>query len=175
MKNKFSTSWKSSSQVRKQRKYAANAPAHIKRRMLSSNLNKTLREKYGKRSFPIRKDDEVKIMNGKFKGKKGKVSIVEAKKMRIAIEGIQRKKKDGTKINIFFNPSNVQIQTLNLEDRKRLKALNRKESKAPAKDEQKAEVKEDKKVNVKPKAPAGVPSASQDVPSEEGKEGKETK
>jgi len=42
MKQKFSTTWKASKQPRKQRKYSANAPLHIKRKMLSANLSKTL-------------------------------------------------------------------------------------------------------------------------------------
>ncbi len=62
MKRKFSKSWKSSKQPRKQRKYAANAPLHLKRKLLSVNLSKDLRKKYGKRNMMIRKEDVVKIM-----------------------------------------------------------------------------------------------------------------
>ena len=63
---------------------------------MCSNLSKELRKKYGKRSFPVRKGDEVKIMRGKSKGKTGKISVVESAKYRVAIENVQRKKKDGT-------------------------------------------------------------------------------
>ena len=91
MKRAFSKSWKASRQTRKQRKYLANAPLHLKRKMISSHLNKELRKKYGKRSIPIRKGDEVKVMRGKFKGKTGKISIVNIKKQKVAIEGIQRR------------------------------------------------------------------------------------
>jgi len=135
MKKKFSTQWVGSSQPRKQRKYLANAPLNIKRKMISSNLNKELRKKYDRRSFVLRKGDEVKIMSGEFKDKKGKVSIVDTKKMRVNIDGIQRTKKDGTKINVNFNASNLQIQTLNLEDKKRIKSIEK---------SNKAETKEDK-------------------------------
>jgi large subunit ribosomal protein L24 len=126
MKKKFSPAWKSSSQVRKKRKYLANAPKHLKRKIMGANLEKELRKKHGKRSFPIRKGDEVKVMRGKFAKKTGKVSDIYVKKMRVAIEGIQRKKNDGTKINVYFSPSSLQIQKLNLEDKKRVKALERK-------------------------------------------------
>jgi ribosomal protein uL24 len=125
MKKKFSTAWKASSQTRKQRKYLANAPIHTQRKIMASHLSKELRTKYKKRSFPIRKDDEVKIMRGKFKGKTGKIADIDRARKRVAIEGIQRKKKDGTKINIFFNASVLQIQKLNLEDKKRVGALER--------------------------------------------------
>ena len=74
MKKEFSTKWIESTQPRKQRKYLANAPLSIKRKMISSNLNKELRKKYSRRNFVLIKGDEVKIMNGEFKGKRGKVS-----------------------------------------------------------------------------------------------------
>ncbi len=125
MKRKFSTSWKSSKQVRKQRKYRANAPKHIKRKMMAANLSKELRKKHGRRSFAVRKGDEVKVMRGKFKGKIGKISAINSVKGKIAVEGLQRKKNDGTKINILFDCSNVQIQKLDLNDRKRVKAISR--------------------------------------------------
>ncbi len=126
MRQKFSLSWKGSRQKRKQVKFRANAPLHIATIMLSANLSKSLRKTYGKRNIPLRKEDEVKIMVGEFKGKTGKIGIVNRKKKRVSIEGIQRKKKDGTKINVYFDPSNLQIQNLNLNDKKRIKALNRK-------------------------------------------------
>ncbi len=125
MKQKFSTKWKASKQPRKQRKYIANAPLHILHKFLSANLSKDLRKKYNKRNFPLRKNDKVKIMRGEFKNKTGKVSLVDIKKTRVAIEGIQRTKKDGSKVNIRFKPSNLQIQELNLEDKKRLKSIQR--------------------------------------------------
>jgi len=136
MKQKFSTSWKSSKQPRKQRKYRANAPIHILRKFLSANLSTELRKKHSKRNFPIKKGDTIKIMRGTFKGKTGKISIVNIKRQRTAVENIQRQKKDGTKVNVWFNPSNLQITELNLEDKKRLDSLNKsnkKEENAPEK------------------------------------------
>ncbi|MEM4152933.1 MAG: 50S ribosomal protein L24 [Candidatus Pacearchaeota archaeon] len=126
MKTKFSTSWKGSKSKRKQRKYRANAPLHIKRKMLSSHLSKELREKYKRRSFPIRKGDTVKVMRGEFKNKVGKIIKVELKKNRVFIEGLQKTRKDGTKINVPFDPSNLLIISLNLEDKKRIKSIERK-------------------------------------------------
>jgi len=70
MKQKFSTTWKASKQPRKQRKYSANAPLHIKRKMLSANLSKPLREKHKIRNIEVRKGDKVIIMRGKFKKNK---------------------------------------------------------------------------------------------------------
>lgn len=125
MKQAFSTHWQSSKQPRKQRKFIANAPLHIKHKFLSANLSKELRKKYGKRSLPVRKGDEVLVLRGSFKKKKAKVSTIEPKSTRIALENIQRTKKDGTKVNVWFSPSSLQIQTLNLDDKKRIAALQR--------------------------------------------------
>ena len=126
MKSEFSTSWISSSQPRKQRKYVYNAPLHVKHKFLSANLSKSLREKYGKRSIPVRKGDEVLVMRGSHRKQKGKVSIIDLKNTRVALENIQRAKRDGTKINVYLSPSILQIQTLNLDDKERVNALNRK-------------------------------------------------
>ena len=147
MKNKFSKNWIGSKKPRKQRKYRVNAPLHIKHKMISANLKKELRKKYGKRNFPLRKGDSVKIMLGEFKKKIGKISSVDLKKLRVSIEGIQRTKKDGTKVNVWFDPSNLQIQELDLNDKKRIRALERKAGKK--------EVKETKK------QPEGVKNASE--------------
>jgi large subunit ribosomal protein L24 len=123
MKKHFSKHWKSSRKPRKQVKYLANAPLHLKRKFMSANLSKELRKKYGKRSLPVRKGDVVKIMKGKFKKKTGKISVVYAKKIKIEIEGMQIKKQDGSKANVKFNPQFLQITELNLEDRKRNKTF----------------------------------------------------
>jgi len=119
MKQKFSIHWKSSKQPRKQRKYAANAPLHLRKKFVSANLSKDLRKKQGKRNIPLRKGDIIKIMRGKFKGKQGKITEIKVKTQKIFIEGIQIKKKDGSKTNVPIKPSNLQIIELNLDDRKR--------------------------------------------------------
>ena len=120
MKRKFSTAWQGSSQPRKQRKYAANAPLHLKRKLLSVNLAKDLRKKYGKKNIPVRKGDTVLIMRGKFKAKKGKVNEIKTKLEKVYVEGVQIKKRDGSTVNVPLKSSNLQIIELYLEDRKRL-------------------------------------------------------
>lgn len=125
MKKKFSTSWIASKQTRKQRKYRANAPLHTKHKFLNAPLSKSLKEKHGKRNIPLRKGDEVLVMRGSFKKKKAKITNVDLKRTRVELENIQRTKKDGSKVSVFFSPSKLQIQTLNLDDRKRISSLNR--------------------------------------------------
>ncbi|MEK6928046.1 MAG: 50S ribosomal protein L24 [Nanoarchaeota archaeon] len=126
MKSKFSASWNHSVQVRKQRKFRYNAPLHIRHKFLSAHLSKALRQKFNKRSLPLRKGDEVLVMRGAFKKKQAKVLSTDRLFNKIILEGIQRSKKDGTKVNVPLDPRVLQIITLNLEDKQRLAVLNRK-------------------------------------------------
>ena len=119
MKRGWSSNWISSRQPRKQRKYRYNAPLHIKSTFLNVHLSPSLREKYKIKSIRIRKGDIVKIMRGSFKGKEEKVSKVLTKKEKVYIEGIEKTKKDGTKVKVPVHPSNLMIIDLNLEDKKR--------------------------------------------------------
>ncbi len=129
MKQKFSTKWKESKQPRKKRKYTANAPLHLKRKMMSAILSKELRERYG-RNAEIRKGDSVVVMRGEFKKKTGKVASINMKKMKVSIEGIQRSKKDGSKVAVWFHPSKLMITALNLEDERRFKRIKKSEDKS---------------------------------------------
>ena len=152
MKQEFSKSWISSKQTRKQRKYRANAPLHVKQNLLGSHLSKDLRKKYGKRNVPLRKDDDVRIKKGEFKGKSGKIETINKTKLKVSIVNITRTKKDGSKVVVWFDPSNLQIKELNLEDSKRKQALGRssliigsKDRKEERNEELKTEIKDKEK------------------------------
>lgn len=129
MKSKFSKTWKSSVKPRKQRKYLANAPLHIKGRQLCVNLSKELRAKHKTRNVRVKKGDTVRILRGDFKGSEGKVNDVEIKKTRVYIDGVERSKKDGSKVRVPFKPSNLQIVSLDLSDAKRKEKLTNSEDK----------------------------------------------
>ncbi|MDD5133384.1 MAG: 50S ribosomal protein L24 [Candidatus Nanoarchaeia archaeon] len=119
MKQEFSTSWKSSKQPRKQRKYRYNAPLHIKGKFLNVHLSKDLKKKYNKRSIRIRKGDTVKVMKGQFKKISGKIVNVNLRKCKVTIENVQHIRRDGTKSYYPIYPSNLMITSLNLDDKKR--------------------------------------------------------
>lgn len=110
MKSKFSKNWNSSKQPRKQKKYRANAPLHVRTDFLNANLSKDLREKYKKKTMRIKNGDSVRIMRGKFRGKTGKVNGIYNAQSKITIEGIQTNKRDGSKASVKIQPSNVQIK-----------------------------------------------------------------
>lgn len=115
-----------SSKSRKQRKFLYTAPLHLRRKILASHLSKELREKFKRRALPLRKGDEIQIMRGKFKGRRGKVARVNYKKYRVYIEGVTRKRTVGTEAQVGLHPSKVKIINLNLDDKKRQKILERK-------------------------------------------------
>lgn len=123
----FSRSWKSSVKPKKQRKYIANAPLHIKHKLMSAHLTKELRLKYKKRNFPVRKGDKVKITTGKFHGVIGEIEKINVKKQRVFVKGAEVKKKEGAPAVLRgIHPSKLQIVSLNLDDKMRIKALERK-------------------------------------------------
>lgn len=134
MKQKFSTNWKGSKQPRKQRKYGYNAPLHLRHKKLAVTLSKELRKKHGCRNLEVRKGDTVKVMRGKFKKKQGKVLTVSLVKGKISIDGLQASKRDGSKVSVWFEPSNVRIVLLDLDDQKRLKRKKKTETKQESKD-----------------------------------------
>jgi len=123
MKKEFSNKWKGSKSPRKQRKYRANAPLNVKRKFLSSLLSKVLRQKYSTRNVKIRTGDKVKVMRGNFSKKTGKITRVDVKKTKVFVEDIERIKRDGSKVLIPINPSNVMVTELILEDKKRKKSI----------------------------------------------------
>lgn len=127
MKKKFSRHWVSSKQPRKQRKYRYEAPLHTRQKLVSAHLEKKLRQSYGTRSLPVRKGDEVVVLRGEFRKKKGNVIRVDLKKLKIFVDGVKRKKVSGQEVELPIDPSNVMITKLNLDDRMRKKSLQRKE------------------------------------------------
>merc|ERR1712193_332873 len=77
---------------RKQRRAHFTAPSHIRYRLMSAGLNKELRNKRGIRSMPIRKEDEVLVVRGKFKTSAGKVNQVYRSRWCIYIDGLSKSK-----------------------------------------------------------------------------------
>ncbi|CAN6483657.1 unnamed protein product [Victoria cruziana] len=73
------------------------------------------------RSVPVRKDDEVQVVRGTFKGREGKIVQVYRRKWVIHIERITREKVNGNTVNVGIHPSKVMVTKLKLDkDRKAL-------------------------------------------------------
>lgn len=75
--------------------------------------------------MPVRKDDEVKVMRGQFKGQEGKVMSVQRKKYVLHVERCTRDKSNGQQIHVGIDASNVMITSLKL-DKSRKAILGRK-------------------------------------------------
>ncbi|PWA51921.1 60S ribosomal protein L26-1 [Artemisia annua] len=106
---------------RKNRKAHFTAPSSVRRVLMSAPLSTELRSKYNVRSIPVRKDDEVQVVRGTYKGREGKVVQVYRRKWVIHIERITREKVNGQTVNVGVNPSKVVVTKLKLDkDRKDL-------------------------------------------------------
>ncbi|CDW71975.1 60s ribosomal protein l26 [Stylonychia lemnae] len=114
-----------SSQRRKSRKAHFSAPSSIRRKIMSSHLNKELRTKYDVRSIPVRKGDVVKVMRGTGKGREGKVLTVYRKKWAVHVEKLTKEKSNGTQVQIPVHASNLLITQLKI-DKNRKAILERK-------------------------------------------------
>lgn len=125
MKKEWSGEWIRSRQPRKQRKYRYNAPLHIRNSFLSAHLSETLKNRFGKRSLPVRKGDEIKVLRGENKGFKGKVERVDLKKQLVFVEGLNVKKVDGSEVLRHVHPSNLVITDANMDDKKRQEVVER--------------------------------------------------
>jgi large subunit ribosomal protein L24 len=120
-----------SSKARVQRYNQANAPLHVKRKMLSAHLSDDLRKEFGKRSARVCKGDTVVVVRGNedIRGIEGKVLSVYTQTGRVSVEGVTIKSADGTEKERPVHASNLVIVKLNLDDAWRKEALSRKEAK----------------------------------------------
>ncbi|KAL4673179.1 hypothetical protein H8959_017113 [Pygathrix nigripes] len=84
---------------------------------MSSPLSKELRHEYHLRSMPTRKDDEVQVVRGHYKGQQiGKVVQVYGKKYVIYIERVQQEKANGTAVHVGIDtPRKVVLTRLKLD------------------------------------------------------------
>ena len=114
-----------SSSRRKSRKAHFTASSSERRIIMSAGLSKELRTKHNVRSLPIRKNDEVKVVRGQFKGYEGRVTQVYRRKWVIHIERVTRNKVNGQTIQVGIAPSNVVITKIKI-DKDRLALLERK-------------------------------------------------
>ncbi len=114
-----------SKKPRKQRKSLYKSSLHKKHKLLSAHLSKDLIKRWKKRSLPVRKGDEVKVMRGKFNETIGKITKVDTKKLKVYIENVKRRKVSGEEVHIPIHPSNLLILNPVMDDKRRLKVINR--------------------------------------------------
>ena len=64
------------------------------------------------KSLPIRKDDEVLIVRGKYKGREGKVTQVYRKKWVIHVDRVHIERSNAATVPVGIHPSNVVITNI---------------------------------------------------------------
>ncbi|KAI3768142.1 hypothetical protein L2E82_18576 [Cichorium intybus] len=126
---------------RKCRKAHFSAPSSVRRVLMSAPLSAELRAKHNVRSVPVRKDDEVQVVRGTYKGREGKVVQVYRRKWVIHVERITREKVNGQTVNVGINPSKVVVTKLKLD--KDRKSLLERKAKGKAADKSKGKFTED--------------------------------
>jgi large subunit ribosomal protein L24 len=85
-------------------------------KLMSVHLSSELREKYGRRSLPLRVGDTVKVLRGEYRGVTAKVVEVDRERQYVYLENVTRKKVDGTEVRVPVHVSNVMIVQLDLSD-----------------------------------------------------------
>lgn len=86
---------------------------------MKATLSKDLRTKSGKRTFNVKAGDKVRVVRGQFKGTSGKIDRIDLKRGKLFVTGIEITKKDGGKVQYPIHPSNVMIEDISLDDKKR--------------------------------------------------------
>ncbi|MFH1786365.1 MAG: 50S ribosomal protein L24 [archaeon] len=108
-----------SKQPRKQRFALFNAPLHLKQKKLTAPLSKELRKTKKKRSLRVRRGDEVQVLRGASRKRRGEVQFVDCKRGKIFVKNITKKKTDSSEVMVSLEPSNVMIVKLNEDDKRR--------------------------------------------------------
>ncbi len=104
------------------------APSSERRKLMSSTLAKELKGVLGIKSLPIKKGDKVRVMRGarSNKGVEGVVTCVYRKKWAVHVSGLEREKKNGQRIPIPFDASNLAIVQLGEMTKDRQALIDRK-------------------------------------------------
>merc|ERR1712154_297829 len=98
--------------------------SNVRRKILSAPCSKDVASKFGLKrlSMPLRKEDEVQIVRGKYKDEpSGKVLSIYRRRMCIYIERIVKEKATGGRVQVPVHPSNCVITKIKQDiDRKNL-------------------------------------------------------
>ena len=88
----------------------------LRSKLMSSHLSKELREAHGRRSVRVVPGDSVIVMRGIYRDATGKIDKVDPAR-GVVIGGIKEEKRAGEKFDVYINPSNILVTSLNLDDK----------------------------------------------------------
>lgn len=115
-----------SSSRRKNRKRYFNSSSGQRRKNMVTPLCNELKKKYRLNKLSIRKEDEVMVVRGLFKGKVGKIVQCQRKSWKVLVDNLVRTKTNKTSLLVPISPSNLIITRLDLSRERREKTGNQK-------------------------------------------------
>lgn len=117
----------SSSQRRKQRKFAYTRPMHERKACVHVHLSKELKKKLNtrKRAIAVREGDKVKVIKGDYASKEARVAKVDLSDGRIYLEGIVARTARGTEKLKSIAPASVILLDGNFTDKARKAIIER--------------------------------------------------
>ncbi|AAK39831.1 60S ribosomal protein L26 (nucleomorph) [Guillardia theta] len=77
--------------------------------IIKTNLSKEMQKYHKKKTLILKKNYEIKVKRGDFKGKTGKVIQIKPEQQKIFVDNIFRNKFEKTNIFVPLKPSNIQI------------------------------------------------------------------
>ncbi len=93
--------------------------------MIAAPLSAELKKKYNRNAVNVRQGDVVTVTRGAAAKKSGEVTRVDYGAYKVYVDGVTRKKSDGTDVQQPIDPSNLMITDLYIEDKERRAVLER--------------------------------------------------
>lgn len=117
---------------RRQRKAGFTADLFERHRRMAVPLSRELRARYGRRQFPLRKGDTVRILSGSYVGREERVAKVDLRGYSVTLDNVTGKTADAKLKPLAIRPSHLVLTRLNLSDAWRRRLLRVPEGEEPA-------------------------------------------
>lgn len=151
---------------RRQRKALYTADTFTRRRRMTVLLSRELRERFHRRSVPVRKGDTVRVLGGSFKGREERVAKIDHRDYSVTLDNVTLKAADEKMKPLGLKPGRLVITRLNLSDAWRRRSLRiRDEDVTP---EERGEAREEEEAGGAPEETPG-PSEPEETTPETGR------
>jgi large subunit ribosomal protein L24 len=101
---------------RQQRKAVFTADLFERHRKMAVPLSRELRARYGRRAFPLRKGDTVRILSGSYVGREERVAKIDLRGYSVTLDNVTGKTADAKLKPLAIRPSHLVLTRLNLSD-----------------------------------------------------------
>ncbi|MCI4331863.1 MAG: 50S ribosomal protein L24 [Thermoplasmata archaeon] len=120
---------------RYQRKAVFTADLFERHRRMAVPLSRELRARYGRRAFPLRKGDTVRILSGSYVGREERVAKIDLRGYSVTLDNVTGKTADAKLKPLAIRPSHLVLTRLNLSDPWRRRLLRVPEGEEPTETE----------------------------------------